>query len=179
MTTNTAARDVVNAILGLDDDSPIIALRNQKLTLVQEAQDYYDSLFSPTTASAAQFPLVDRHLVAVRVASHTGSSSVVAWHARLAEQEGADVGTIERATDWRTAWDDTTQLGAGIRHADLLVTSPDAAQPSDLEALASAGYSPGGIVALSQTIAFITYQVRIVAGLRALEQSLTSKGRTS
>jgi uncharacterized protein YciW len=58
-------------------------------------------------------------------------------------------------------------LGAAIRHADLLTTRPSAAQPSDLQALRDAGYSPAGIVSLSQTIAFVSYQLRFIAGLRA------------
>jgi uncharacterized protein YciW len=59
-------------------------------------------------------------------------------------------------------------LGAAIRHADLLTTQPSAAQSADLQALKDAGYSPAGIVSLSQTIAFVNYQLRFIAGLRAL-----------
>ncbi len=59
--TSVHTTDVVNSILGIDDDSPIAKLRNQKPTLIAELQDYYLSLFEPTAASAKALP-VDRSL---------------------------------------------------------------------------------------------------------------------
>jgi CMD domain protein len=178
MTAPTTTRDVVNAILGVDESSPVAALRNQKPSLVREAQEYYDSLFSPTRESAEQLPVADRAVVAIRVASHTGSSQVAAWFDAIAREEGVEPATIARATDVGDFWSDESRLAAAIRHADLLVTAPSEATPSDLEALKRAGYSPAAIVALSQTIAFVTYQVRLVAGLRALAASQSQEGQS-
>ncbi|MGI5350497.1 CMD domain-containing protein [Streptomyces sp. CA-250714] len=54
------------------------------------------------------------------------------------------------------------------RHADLLVLAPSTAGPKDIAVLEDAGWSAPEIVAASQLIAFVTYQSRLVAGLRAL-----------
>ncbi len=159
--------DVVNAILGIDDDSSIAKLRNQKPDLALQAQDYYLSLFEPTASSAEALPVVDRALVAVRVASHTGSSAVVDWYTQLATDAGASQEALELARATGEPVDTATSLGAALRHADLLTTRPSAARKDDLQALKDAGFTPAGIVSLSQTIAFVSYQLRLVAGLRA------------
>ncbi|HYJ12854.1 MAG TPA: hypothetical protein VEW66_04650, partial [Thermomicrobiales bacterium] len=65
-------------------------------------------------------------------------------------------------------WNGESSLDAAIRHTDLLTTRPSEASPADLQALKEAGYSPAGIVSLSQTVAFVSYQLRLIAGLRAL-----------
>jgi CMD domain protein len=159
--------DVVNAILDIDESSPIAQLRNQKPQLVTELQEYYDSLFVPTADSAAELPLADRFVVAVRVASFTNSEAVAHWYANLADQAGVSAETIARARDTTSKWAGDTSLDASIRHTDLLTTRPSEARPDDLHALKSAGLSPAGIVSLSQTIAFVNYQLRLIAGLRA------------
>ena len=159
--------DVVNSILGIDDDSPIAQLRNQKPTLVAELQEYYLSIFEPTEASAAAFPLVDRALVAIRVASHTGSTAVATWYEGIARSNGASNEAIAAALNVPSSADGESSLDAAFRHADLLTTRPVDARKSDLDALKAAGFTPAGIVSLSQTIAFVSYQLRLIAGLRA------------
>jgi CMD domain protein len=165
---STATSDVVNAILGVGENSPIVALRNQKPELVTELQDYYDALFVPEPESNAAFPLADRFVVAVRVASFTGSTAVASWYSDLATSAGVSETTIQRARDTSVKWDGQSSLDAAIRHTDLLTVRPSAASPADLQALKDAGFSPAGIVSLSQTVAFVSYQLRLIAGLRAL-----------
>lgn len=163
-----ATRDVIDSILGAEKDGRIAALRRQKPQLAEELQAYYRALFEPEAASAAALPLADRFLVAVRVASHTGSGAVADWYAALARAAGVPEATVARARDVATPWSDNAPLGAAIRHADLLTTRPAAAQPADLRALKDAGYAPAGILSLSQVVAFVSYQLRLIAGLRAL-----------
>ena len=55
-----------------------------------------------------------------------------------------------------------------MRHADLLTAVPASSGPRNLLTLETAGLTPAGIVSLSQTIAFVAYQLRLVAGLRGL-----------
>jgi CMD domain protein len=164
----TAITDTLNAILGIDETSPIYALRNQKPTLVTELQDYYDSIFQPTEDSAAALSLADRLLVAVRVASHTNSTAVADWYAGLASDQDVAADQIARARDVSLPFPETSSLAAAIHHADLLTLRPADARQSDLQALKDAGFTPAGIVSLSQTIAFVSYQLRLIAGLRAI-----------
>src|SRR5262249_20314909 len=60
------------------------------------------------------------------------------------------------------------RLAAAFEHAHLLVFRPREANPAALQALLGAGWSTNDIVTLSQLTAFLSFQIRTVAGLRAL-----------
>ncbi len=164
----TTVPDVLNAILGVAESDPIVALRQRKPDLVTELQDYYLALFEPTPASAAALPLGTRTLVAVRVASHTGSEAVVDWYGTLGRASGISEAEIARSADIATPYEGDDAVSAALRHTDLLTLRPADATAADLQALKDAGLTPAGVVSLSQTIAFVNYQLRLAAALRAL-----------
>ena len=60
------------------------------------------------------------------------------------------------------------RLTAALEHAHLLVFRPRDASPAALQSLVDAGWSTTDIVTLSQLIAFLSFQIRAVVGLRAL-----------
>ena len=60
------------------------------------------------------------------------------------------------------------RLVAALEHAHLLVFRPRDAASSDMNALLAAGWSNTGIVTFSQLVAFLSFQVRVVSGLRTL-----------
>jgi len=60
------------------------------------------------------------------------------------------------------------RLAAAFDHAHLLVFHPRDAAPARLQALLDAGWSTTDIVTLSQIIAFLSFQIRVAAGLRVL-----------
>lgn len=163
--------DVIDAILGADATGKIAELRNRKPNLAAELQDYYRALFEPEPASAEAFPLADRYLIAVRVASHNGSAAVADWYANLAIEAGVSDETIARVRDVGTAWTDQTCFGAAVRRADLVTTRPSATEAGHIQELKDAGLSPAGILSLSQVIAFVSYQLRLIAGFRALGEA--------
>jgi len=171
MSITTATSDVVNAILNVSDGSPIATLRNQKPELAKQLQDYYVALFEPDPESAAAFPLTDRYLIAVRVAAHTSSRDVVNWYANLAREAGVPDDLLARVENVEIAWTEETPLGAAIRHADRVTREPSKSEAAHLQILKDAGYTPAGILSLAQTIAFVNYQLRLIAGLRAFGET--------
>jgi CMD domain protein len=60
------------------------------------------------------------------------------------------------------------RLAAAFEHVHLLVFRPRDAAPAALQALLDAGWSTSDIVTLSQLVAFLSFQIRAVTGLRAL-----------
>lgn len=66
-----------------------------------------------------------------------------------------------------------TRLTAALTHAHMLVFHPRDARAAALQELLDAGWSNTGIVTLSQLVAFLTFQIRTVVGLRALAASGT------
>lgn len=77
------------------------------------------------------------------------------------------VGPIHRIAEANRA-----RLGARLcgafEHAHLLVFRARDASPAALQALLDAGWSTTDIVTLSQLVAFLSFQIRVAVGLRAL-----------
>lgn len=60
------------------------------------------------------------------------------------------------------------KLTAGLQHSHLLVYRPREASPEALQTLLDADWSTTAIVTLSQIVAFLAFQIRVVTGLNAL-----------
>ena len=63
------------------------------------------------------------------------------------------------------------RLRAILRHTDLVTVDPKEAADGDIAALKSVGIAEADIVRLSQLIAFVSYQIRVVAGLRLMAEA--------
>lgn len=158
--------DIMNQLAGLAPASPIAAVRALRPDVVRHSQGSYDTLIAPPTATG--LTLVERALVALRVAVLTESQPlIVHYQQRLAElgDEGSMLAAVTArdgtpATDPRTA--------AIIRHVDRLTSAPGQATPADLQQLQAAGLSGPEIVTLSQLIAFLSFQVRVLPVLSLL-----------
>lgn len=160
--------DVIDAILGPESATAVAPLRTAKPELSAQLQDYYDAVFGAAADSARQLSPAERWLIAIRTASHTSSTSVVDWYAAQARNAGVSDASIEQAKNSSDAWKGDPRIAAIMRHVDLIVTHPVDSTRADMEALLDAGLTPGGIVALSQVVAYVSYQLRLVATLRAL-----------
>ncbi len=60
------------------------------------------------------------------------------------------------------------RLAAAFEHVHMLVYHPRDARPATLQAMLDAGWSATDIVTLSQLVSFLAFQIRVVAGLKAL-----------
>lgn len=98
--------------------------------------------------------------LAARMARQNGDSALAEVYAAL-----GDVDT--RVAD-PAAMPGEPHLEALVRHADLVATRPKDATAADVAKLAAAGIAEADVVRLSQLVAFVAYEVRLVAGLRLL-----------
>jgi uncharacterized protein YciW len=96
---------------------------------------------------------------------------VVDWYRKQARQGGVPDEEISKAAEVSQPWTSDSRTSAIMRHVDLIVTHPVDSSRSDIEALQGAWLSPTAIVALSQVVAYVSYQLRLVAALRALGAS--------
>lgn len=163
--------DVIDAILGEERTEHVRELREVKPELARQMQDYYDALFRPSSDSDAAFPLPARFLVAIRTSSHTDSSRVTSWYASQATEVGVSSAEVQLAMNAGSAWPEDHPLGPAMRHVDLIVDRPLESSRGDIDALLEFGLSPQGIVVLSQVVAYVSCQVRLIAALRALGAS--------
>lgn len=167
----TTSIDVVDEILGDARTDRVIALRAQKPELAEQMQSYYDAVFCPNADSADAFSPEDRLLVAIRAASTTGSTAVADWYVDQAQRAGVSMNDLERAKRVEEPWPGEDRLGSVMRHVDLVTRRPVESSRADIDALLAAGFSPAGIVVISQVIAYVSYQLRLVAAFRALGTS--------
>jgi CMD domain protein len=63
------------------------------------------------------------------------------------------------------------RLAAALEHTHLLTFRPRDSNPKALQALLDAGWTTDGIVTISQLIAFIHFQLRVIAGLTVLKEA--------
>ncbi len=179
----------------MTSDAPVAALRDRRADAKLNAQKSYEALFEP--GSPGGVSLVERHAVAAFVAGLHRDAAALAFYRRglgdradLAEaidqeiERGAASGPYGRYPEGPLSVEDKAgpsfrvspsnrekvgaRLAAALEHAHLLVFHPRDANPAALEALRDAGWATTDIVTLSQLAAFLTFQIRVVAGLRTL-----------
>jgi CMD domain protein len=151
--------DIVDAAAGLAPGSPVAALRRQREAFVRHTQGSHDVLITP--ADPAGVSLVERAAAALRVASIERDTALIALYRDRLREIGADVAAIEAPKV-------PSRLDAILRHVSLVATAPGSATRHDLDTLRNAGLTPRDVAVLAQIVAFVSYQVRVVAGLRAL-----------
>jgi CMD domain protein len=194
--------DVIDHLAGIEPGSSLDALRARRLQARENAQRSFLSLFEPAHfgdvdatdrfAVAAFVAGVHAELAVTnfylerltKAANHPGLVDALKTEIKRGKTRGPYgqfpagplsiedmVGVIYHVSDDRKSVLDA-KLTAALEHSHLLVFRPRDASPADMQALLDAGWSSTGIVVLSQLVAFISFQVRSVAGLRALGASL-------
>lgn len=190
--------DVIDRLAGLAPDSPLATIRDRKPVTRQQAQESYRALFAPAAAGdvslqerfALAWFVAGLHAqdgVAAFYADdlrRCGASAalVTALAAEIIRGRGngpygayppgplsvEDVAGPIYAVDSGNRAALGNRLTAALAHVHMLVLHPRDASAAALQALLDAGWSNGGIVTLSQLVAFLAFQIRTVAGLRAL-----------
>lgn len=145
----THSLDLLQQLAKIAPDSPLAAARQQRDAATEHTQSSYSVLFN--ASGSEDFPLAARLVIAQQVAH---------WHGEtpLAQHYASRIADSNVANKWQTA----------LAHAERLTFTPAAATPEHLQALEQAGLSLEAIVTLSQLIAFVSFQSRLLRGLRLL-----------
>jgi CMD domain protein len=201
-----ATKDIIDTLAGIEPGSALDTIRARRLQARDNAQQSYLSLFEPIDASdfslveraAVALFVLGLHREPTVAAFYRAKLAAIADGARLVEAIEFEIvrgetsgpygafpagplsvenkaGLIYRVSAERKA-DLGGRLVAAFEHAHLLVFRPRDAAAADMKALLAAGWSNTGIVTFSQLVAFLSFQVRVVTGLRVLGASL---GRTA
>jgi uncharacterized protein YciW len=149
--------DVMDALAGLRDGSPVGALRLERPDVVRHLQGSDDAIFAPKHHGGFTRP--EREAVALRVATLLRDSALEEHYRRRL----VALGEAQPLTGARGE--------AILAHVDRVTMSPDNATRDDLERLLTVGLTPHAVVSLSQLIAYVNFQSRVLAGLRMLRDS--------
>jgi CMD domain protein len=196
---STETSDIIDLLAGIKPGSQLDGIRGRRVQARDNAQRSFVALFEP--ADHGDVAAADRYAVAAFVAGLHGEATTAGFYlARLAKaavrpdlvealkveiERGKTKGPYGAFPAGPLSVEDKSglifrvttpvlgsKLGAALEHAHLLVFRPRDAAPADMQALLDAGWSSTGIVVLSQLVAFLSFQVRSVAGLRTLGASL-------
>jgi CMD domain protein len=198
MTMSGTDADVIDALVGITSGSPLDAIRARRPEARAHAQATYRALFAPEVpgnvtaqerfaVGAFVAGLHGATAIADSYARHLAESGVSAELKEAVDaaiKEARTSGPYGRYPAGPLSREDTAGLtyraGAGIRrtlgprlaaafeHVHMLVFHPRDAAPAALQALIDAGWSTTDIVTLSQIVAFLSFQIRVVTGLRTL-----------
>ncbi|KUY83263.1 CMD domain-containing protein [Burkholderia sp. RF4-BP95] len=169
-----AAPDTIDAIAGLRESDAVAMLRRARDKVLLHTRLAEAALFDAALFDAAlpDLSLIERLHAARYVAQRSNAHALAAtYRARLIDAGGTPDDIARSDADAFDAL--PRRLGALLAHARRLTLSPVDARPSDLDALKSAGFTTPAIVALSQLVAFVAYQLRVAAAARALQARAT------
>src|SRR4051794_9481238 len=164
--------DVISDLAGVTPGSSAAELRAQRPEAMQHAQGSYTALFDP--AELVGLSPVERFAIALRVSAiHAATEAADHYRQRLVEAgaspEIVAAAALEDAGSGSQPDPEVPpRLQSIFRHADLLATHPVDATRDDLQALTDAGLATVEIVVLSQIVAFVSFQVRVVVALQLI-----------
>lgn len=191
-------QDIIDTLAGIEPGSALDAIRARRLQAHENAQKSYLSLFEPVDAGdfpLAERAAVAAFVTGLHGESPVAAfyREKLAANADGAALVGAIQVEIERGQTsgpygafpagplsienkagliYRVSAERKPELGARLvaafEHAHLLVFRPRDAASADMKALLAAGWSTTGIVTFSQLVAFLSFQLRVVSGLRTL-----------
>jgi CMD domain protein len=159
--------DVIDAVAGLAQASRVATLRRQREAFVRHTQGSHDVLVTPPESAGVS--LIERAAAALRTAAIGGNDALIAHYRTRLREVGADTTVIAAAEFAQETQDVSPRLAAILRHVSMIATAPGTARRTHLDALRDLGLAPRDIVTITQLVAFVSYQTRVVAGLRLLE----------
>lgn len=190
--------DIIDTLAGIKPGSALDAIRAKRLQARENAQKSYLSLFEPIDAgefsllerAAIAAFVTGLHGESPVASFYRDKLAATAGGAALVKTIDAEIArgktsgpygsfpagplSVENTAGliYRVDADSKSAFGprlvAALEHAHLLVFRPRDAAAADMKALQAAGWSTTGIVTFSQLVAFLSFQVRVVSGLRTL-----------
>jgi CMD domain protein len=190
--------DIIDALVGVTPGSSLDAIRARRPEARAHAQATYRALFTPDVLGNISAPerfavgafvagLHGATPIAVGYAARlaeSGASAALKDAVDAAVKEAKTHGPYGSYPAGPLSREDTAgpvyrvgaatrgtlgpRLAAAFEHVHMLVFHPRDAAPASLQALLDAGWSTTDIVTLSQIVAFLSFQIRVVIGLRTL-----------
>ncbi|MBQ12158.1 MAG: hypothetical protein CMJ45_11490 [Planctomyces sp.] len=158
-------KSVVAEAAGISANHPLASVLAGRDEVMQLTQASHDAALKPEPPGGLSHS--ERAALACRMA-RLNDEGILAKHYEAMIPEGSE--PLFMADPVFIGGDDN-RAKAILRHTDLVTTNPKQASESDISALRSAGIPEPDIVRLSELIAFVGYQVRVVKGLRLMAEA--------
>ena len=166
---NQSPSDTIDRLVGLLPQSQTYAARREREKVVFATQGSEDGLFDPALPGLS---VEERLYVALYACLLTPSPDLAAEYESRLQKLGANLQTIlliQKSDIQSIQSIQNARLEAILNFTHTLITKPISADKMALSALPKAGLSTPEVVTLAQLISFVSYQVRLAAGLRAMK----------
>ncbi|MBP6894599.1 MAG: peroxidase-related enzyme [Pseudacidovorax sp.] len=157
--------DLIDSLVPLADGAPLHAVRHQRDKVVTATQGSHARLFDPALPGLS---LADRLLAAYEIARRAGVTVLADHYRTQLLALGTPTAAQQAALDGQVVPADDARLAEILRFSIALADKPVEGDQVALLRLPAAGIDTPAVVALAQLIAYVSYQVRVLAGLQAL-----------
>ncbi|MBB6467375.1 CMD domain-containing protein [Aminobacter carboxidus] len=157
--------DVIAAIVGIEPGSALAEVVAGRADIMALTQQTHDGALTPVASGGLTH--AERAALACRIAKINDDKDFEEHFEALLDSAGPSSDTARIADIWFDGGSDI-RLKALIRHVDLVAHAPKDATRRDIELLQEAGLTDADIVRLSELVAFVSYQIRVAAGLRLM-----------
>jgi CMD domain protein len=157
--------DVMDELAGLTADAPLAQLRRQRPEVVRHLQRSDEAIFTP--GNDGGLSAAERAAAGLRVA-HLLRDARLEAHYRARLRQHDPVGHLAASVVPEPTSIADPRWRAILCHVDRLTAEPDSARREHIDGLFAFGLSPRAVIALSQLVAYVNFQARLLAGLRIL-----------
>ena len=153
---------IVAKAAGISAESPLASVLSGRGEILELTEKSHDAALRPRQPGGLTHS--ERAALACRISRLNNEAALVRHY------EGLIGGGNRAIADTGFDGGDDARLKAIIRHSDLVTVNPKEAVSGDISALQSSGITDPDIVRLSELIAFVSYQIRVIAGLRLMAE---------
>ena len=161
----TTSEDVIDHIVPLSSGQATYAVRHERAKVVASTQGSYEAMFSSTVEGIS---LTERLLVALHACRLSNAGSLVTHYREQLVATGVDLSLIDAIDSNASQVNLDARLKTILHFTGTLILRPLEGDRKAIDALVAAGLTTPAIVALGQLIAFLSYQIRMTAGLQAM-----------
>ena len=155
--------NIIERLVGANENSPLALAIAERVEIMALSQASHDAVIIPKEPGGLSH--AERAALAERIARLSNSEELADHYHACLETAGGDENLYVAANPEQAAF------GGGrfmeiIRFTDLVTRKPREATKQDIDALKAVGISEPDIVRLTEVLAFVNYQLRVVAGFK-------------
>lgn len=168
--TDAAQPDLASTLLQIASDSRLALLRAERGAIRDHSQGAFEQLVTPAEPGGVTH--VERAALALRIALLEGDKALADRFRAILTPIATPAELSAAQTFPAPGFADRFSLL--LHYADLVVAEPERCGQEDIDELSAHRLSAQDIVAVTQLVAFVPYQIRLHAGLAALRDEMSA-----
>ena len=161
----SATTDIIDSAIPLEAGDAVYTVRHERQKVVASTQASYDGMFAESVQGIS---VVERLFVALHACRLSKADSLAAHYRERLLAAGADAGRVQAVDSVGGTTVADARLDTMLAFTGKLILNPVEGDRAAIESLVKVGLTTPAIAALGQLIAFLSYQIRVAAGLKAM-----------